>query len=318
MDIELKKHLVIKYISCHESMIKHSIYDGLKNIAPEIDTDAKFDSELDTIISELLSENMVSYHIVKLSPHQPPLNPTNEYKPFKSYSLTPDGKKYCNNINDEYVNKVILSDEEKKKIMLDSIIKHINVNSTDTANSAIYDAVQALSEELPKPEWHRIYGNYAEYSLYEFFEKNGFVKFQKVNKNGHEDYEFNDRARKLVEIGNFEDFYKWEYDEKIKEEKRVSLGDIVLENHANIITWERKYKKAIQIATISISVLAFALSAKSYYDSKSKDLQQLKTQEQLTQLEERLHLIEATKNTPSKTDMESSSVSSSDEDTTAK
>lgn len=119
-----------------------------------------------------------------------------------------------------------------------------------------------------------------------------------------------DRGRMLKRLGSMSEFDKWEDLEDKKKENRESLSDVILDHHANIIGWERKYKKGIQITTVIISLLAFALSVKSYFDNNSKDLQLLQTQEQLKKLEKQVNQHEATMNTLLKKDKEPDSVSS--------
>src|SRR5690606_11247633 len=105
-----------------------------------------------------------------------------------------------------------------------------------------------------------------------FLLDNDFVKM--LGKDTVSPIELTDRGRKLREVGSIDAYIKWDEQQKEKEQNREDLGDIILGHHANIITWERRYKKLLQIATIVISLGALWVSWMSYRRDEANSRQQ--------------------------------------------
>lgn len=248
--------MVIKYIACHDDGIhQYALLENLKLLFPELEESFKY--ELDRILKVLNDMGSVQTHVVQIAPGQPPHNPGNTYKPVDSYMLTQNGKAYSKSINNPYVEETILPDSEKTKILLDRMVKHINVMTTDGVNVSLRNAIMKVAEELPKREWYRIYSTGAEYAAYAFFKDNGYVTVARIDERGKDVYEFNKRAKKLVEIGSFEGLYEWERERKYKNRRRQELSDKLLEMNIDTIDIHKKQHNInvwIAIATMLTAV----------------------------------------------------------------
>lgn len=116
-----------------------------------------------------------------------------------------------------------------------------------------------------------------------FLLNNDFIKM--LGKDVTSPIELTKKGRLLRQQGSIESYIKFEELQNIKDVKREELGDIILDHHANIIGWERKYNKWLQIGTILLSVIAIWVSWKSYERENTNSKQHEQIQERLNKLE---------------------------------
>ncbi len=223
---ENKKDAVLRFL--HKYPVNYHfgewIYDdllktisGILNIKP---TD--FNDDLKIILSELAKAKLINHR--------------NDNKvgggvafiqQSDIYSITDLGREQSNLIQNEFIIDAIPDKEIKDYIILDLIINKISPYGIIDFQKEWLEYFKPVTEQRKL----KITDPYSKTRILELLKKNGLIK-----QIDEKQYKFNKRGRTLIEKGSYNEFVKWENQQKAKENERQDLSDRLL--RGSVVTSE--------------------------------------------------------------------------------